>query len=72
MDHMQLTKYGAPKIGIDIILKVLPTHAAESFGLHDKRLVAHTVIPDIRTETGMEVMKDQILYFLRVCANKYI
>lgn len=54
------------------VLKVLPTHAAESFGLHDKRLVAHTVIPDIRTETGMEVMKDQILYFLRVHANKYI
>jgi hypothetical protein len=51
------------------VLKVLPTHAEESFGLQDERLVAYTVIPAIRTETGTEVMNDRNLYFLRVRAN---
>jgi hypothetical protein len=52
--------------------KVLPTHGEESFGLHDEMLVAYTVIPAIRTETGIEVMNDRNLYFLRVRANGHI
>jgi hypothetical protein len=51
------------------VLEILPTHAEESYGLHDERLIAYTVIPAIRTETRTEVMKDRNLYFLRVRAN---